>query len=95
MPRGVHKSMAEKAQEQYEKQYEKVEKLVTKRKEVMEQVVTLNIRIRDEETMLEYYAKHPLVQVHEDVLPLEEDTEEFNVADAWKGLRERHYQESK
>lgn len=72
MARGVgqHKTQAEKAQEQYEKQLEKVEKLLQKRSDMMNVVVELNLTIQEEQKMLDYYSKHPLVNVTK-TLPLD------------------------
>jgi hypothetical protein len=65
---GQHKSMAEKAQEQYEAQQTLVDKLVDKRSELMAKVKEINDALDSELVMLEYYKAHPLLD-----LPTPED----------------------
>lgn len=60
---GQHKTMAEKAKEQYEIQQAKVDKLAAKAQALDEERLVVVRELNDEEVLLDYYKAHPLLEL--------------------------------
>ena len=99
MPRGVHKTEFEKAQDALVKQQDVVNKIqekVDKLNELILSLEDLSDQLNVEKELLEYYGQHPVLKVsdHRDETQIrEEQFEEPELpieVPTWKGFKESH-----